>query len=246
MKVTKCCQNFEPLFQILTFMKLLSLLYENIDPYTIILAMTVSSDPFLRGPANFYKNNKAIFDRILADATEFRLLGRGAEGMAYSLGNNKVLKLSFSGSETRDRMESGLFSQKNLGRFYPMIYDTGTMTDTEPPYPETSPVYYTIMEMLETVPKKWNVFLDSLYAFLDRNDYIPAGSIRKEVEASFPEAHKLKQFESELRLTPNWIQMLHRDRKQINKSTNNYADLNYSNAGIRRVGGEGYLVFFDQ
>ena len=45
----------------------------------------------------FYELNKQVLDGILQGATEFRFLGAGANGSAYSIGNKQVLKIEPGG-----------------------------------------------------------------------------------------------------------------------------------------------------
>lgn len=84
-------------------MRLLPLLFENIDPTQVMAALKAGIKcnyscfpPAIWRhitPEELYALNKGTFDKILVGATEFYLLGSGTEGSAFSLGD-KVLKIA--------------------------------------------------------------------------------------------------------------------------------------------------------
>ena len=189
------------------------------------------------GPQKFYEQNQEVFDNITSDATEFKYLGSGAFGSAYSLGD-KVLKISHSKNADRNDIIDYLLFDKKIkrGLHLPMVYLRGDFKGS------FDSLTYTILEKFEVFPRKYSSVLDTI---LDMINYDSEGlrpsEIIREIQKDF--SSKLSVMEQDLRLGSNWLNKLIQAVRLLNKQ--DIADLHSGNAGIRRNGAEGYIVFFD-
>jgi hypothetical protein len=216
--------------------KLLPFLFETIDSNVVINELhKASQGPSYVWKANqpekLYSDNKEKFDQLLANASEFRYLGSGYEGSAFSLGTT-VLKLTLS-PDRSDFAMTQLFGMNKSGKHLPMIYDQGSLNGEE--------VYYSVLELFETIPKGWEEYIHSIILQAARFGFLkqPVAKFVSVVKKSFP----VKDITAFLRLQDNWLSLLYKDVAKLVKS--NIDDFKVDNVGIRRVGGEGYLVFFD-
>ena len=235
-------------------MKLLSLLFESTHPDTILIELMRAQSQSriknavegiirqLGGPEAFYEVNKEVFDRILSDATEFKYLGSGAYGSAYSLGD-KVLKIADAAAQEsgdrNDTVEKLLYGKSGDGLHLPMIYQKGSFKGI---FRDLS---YTILEKFEPIPEKYRSLFNAILDKIDSLEYVMNyQDMVAEIRAVYGKFYtKLSEIEAELRLAPNWLEKFIQSIEKLKKQ--NIADLHSGNAGIRRVGGEGYIVFFD-
>ena len=235
-------------------MKLLSLLFESIHPDTILIELMRAQSRMddnavegiieqLGGPEAFYEANKEVFDRILSDATEFKYLGSGVFGSAYNLGD-KVLKIADAAAQDsgdrNDTVEKLLYGKSGGGLHLPMIYQKGSFKGI---FRDLS---YTILEKFEPIPEKYrslfNDILDEIESLED--DYYDSNLSVKDMVAEIRATYrKLSEVEVELRLASDWLEKFIQSTETLKRQ--DIADLHSGNAGIRRVGGEGYIVFFD-
>lgn len=239
--------------------KLLNLLFENVNSSDFIQELKQamrSSSPDLfsviNHPEKFYETNKQKIDKILNGATEFKFLGAGSFGVAFSLGD-KVLKLE-QNPHRPETILNQLNKQTKKGLHFTAIYDHGTLISDIPKkilnqddLEET--IYYTIMEKMETekINKNYENFLYLIFRQIQKSSGMYPPITNKKLEQHFKTDNrynqKIKEMEQDLRLSPNWLSKLIKDIKSLDKL--NLTDFHAGNIGIRRVGGEGYFVFFD-
>ena len=198
----------------------------------------------------FYELNKKVLDRILQSATEFRFLGAGMNGSAYSIGNNQVFKIEPSGYRA-EKVASRYGKQMKTGLHHPMIYDTGKLK-TE--YGELS---FSILEKMEIPSDEDLVVIEQLiqpihYLMINtKRVQQPDGKFKREPytpkevvkQLMIKKADKIKEVGEKLRLKDGWLEKLINHMFKVRKE--NLSDFHAGNIGIRRVGPEGYLVFFD-
>lgn len=112
------------------------------------------SDNFDEEFEEFIGNCKPKLDKILSFAKQSPvLLGGGSDGLAYDIGDGKVLKLF---SKTTSFLESvktmkDMFDNKNFPETNVMIYDIGELGEFN-----AHPVYYYIQEKVNTSSKEIN------------------------------------------------------------------------------------------
>lgn len=228
-------------------MKLSSLLFESIDENTILQELIkarkdLSTKEYYTSiwretsPEDFFYVNKNLLIRLLKDADEFRFLASGSDGSAFSIGD-KVLKLN-SYPAKPDQISDYLYGgEKKRGKFFPMIYAQGRTY--------TKGVYYVILEMFETIPPIWQELLDDILSVFEQDGWRKAPTEETIKYVIEKDAAAIKEMEANLRLAPNWLPRLYNDIKTMVNMKDYQADLHAGNVGIRRSGGEGYLVFFD-
>ena len=211
-----------------------------------------SSSPFLfdliDDPKTFYEVNKQKIESILNGATEFKFLGSGTYGSAFSLGD-KVLKLELNPHRQTTVMDR-FKKERKKGKYLPMIYAHGTLKTDVPKDliqnpDEGTTIYYTILEKFDTenIDPKYNSLL--FYIILEIEKYRKPPLPKKELIDLINKTYgsQMVKMEANLRLSSNWLSHFINDIKSLRKL--NIADLHSGNIGIRRVGGEGYFVFFD-
>lgn len=97
---------------------------------------------------NFFKENKSTLDKMLSLSTVSvpKYLGAGADGTAFDIGNNFVLKIFLSNTayqQAKSAMER-LHSNPDLAKTEAMIYDVGVLDF------ENIKIYYYIIEKMKT------------------------------------------------------------------------------------------------
>ena len=246
--------------------KLKPLLFESVSPEEFIETFysTMTGNNPLIGEIpdfeKFYQLNKQVLDRILNNATEFRFLGAGANGAAYSIGNNQVLKIE--PSNYRSAAIASMFDkQTKTGLHHPMIYDEGKL-NTE--YGEGY-LGYAILEKME-IPSGQDLYdigeiIFQIQTMINNKKEIkePDGAIvykkytPKDIqkEKTLTQADKIKTIGKNLVLKNDWLKKLINHMFKIAKE--GLHDFHAGNIGIRRIGSSaqgwmptpGYLVFFD-
>lgn len=184
---------------------------------------------------DFTEKNHKDFESILKIATIFEFLGSGAYGDAYNLGNYVLkIELTSNGLDSSEQRGSkslnALWGTKKLGIAVPMIYDSGYMEFHGKKY------YWEIKEKFETINQSEHSqeFVDAFNSILHA--------------LSNPENTKLKQKDVKLvgetlRLAKDWHIKLAAEMEELKNQ--GMSDFHSGNIGIRRVGPEGYLYFFD-
>lgn len=186
----------------------------------------------------FYNRNKDKIGRILGGAEEFRYLGSGGYGCAFSLGNGMVLKFQKENERTEAILD--LYKGRGMeGIYYPMVYDYGILEG------ERGNITYTILEKFESEGLKRGSENDLLMTKVLKWIRVHGEEDIKEVEDGIRDWYgdRLPEFEFNLRLSSDWIKRLIMDMRKL-KAKGIY-DFHAGNLGIRRIGGEGYFVFFD-
>jgi len=106
-------------------------------------------DKLIRNAEAFYKNNKSKIESLKKMfKTRPKLLGRGDDGVAFSIGPNLVLKIfkdNFSYLKAQEAMQR-LHKMPELAKTEAMIYDIGTLGEYR-----GYPIYYYIMEKMTPV-----------------------------------------------------------------------------------------------
>lgn len=241
--------------------KLKRLLFESVSgaEFVDVLRNSTVDDVFLdyiRDPQDFYDMNKKTIDSILKDADEFKFLGAGVNGAAYSLGD-RVLKIE-PGNYRAETIATGLYGKKPTGIHHPAIYATGrlrTALDTDES--KKFSLGYAIMEKFEIPSGEDLVDLDKLiqkiYYWMLNGDYYTDENgwsrrkkyskedIKKELAKTRQDV--IDRVGEKLRLKDGWLEKLI-DHMYIIQDEN-LADFHAGNIGVRRMGPEGDLVFFD-
>jgi hypothetical protein len=216
----------------------------------------------------FFDQNSSEFASILSSASKFKYLGAGSYGLAFDTGD-KVLKIeiahgSFSGGERANKSLEALWGSKgksrkepgSVGGAVPMIYDRGTMNFGSETYDW---ILMEKFETVETLAQKEGIeaetekVIDFLFFRFDgRKESLKQSSRSEQVEiAKAAKQDALEKFESEIkligekmRLEKGWLgKLVQHMMDLIVKGFD--ADFHIGNVGIRRSGGEGYLVFYD-
>lgn len=247
--------------------KLKRLLFESVSTETFIdvLKQTTigrdnTSNPlsqYIWDAEMFYNSNKKTIDRLLKDADEFRFLGAGVNGAAYSIGD-RVLKIE-PGGHRAETIATGLYGKKETGIHHPMIYDSGQLKmPLDPDDPEQyATLHYSIMEKFEIPSGEDLVDLDKLiqkiYYWMLNGDYYTDENgwsrrkkyskedIKNELENKRQDV--IDRVGEKLRLKDGWLEKLI-DHMYIIQDEN-LADFHAGNIGVRRMGTEGDLIFFD-
>lgn len=189
----------------------------------------------------FYKLNQEKINRILSDAAEFKYLGSGVWGVAFSLGD-KVLKMQEL-NQRSDKVLRLYDKQTEKGLFMPKILDHGQLD--MPEFSDVEQIDYTILEKFEVVKdERWVAFLQEVMnAYMEIIDQEPSPIAIKKHLMKFKKDTRIPSMSSDLRLKDNWFEQLVDDMISLRKQ--GILDPKPSNMGIRRVGPEGYFVFFD-
>jgi len=113
----------------------------------------------------FYKNNKKDIDALNSNiGSQPKKIGKGMDGVAYDIGNQKILKLFKSRAAYLTALESDEESYNNnaYSRYEPKFYELGTLwyNDNE--------IYFYIIEKMDTSI----VSKDQFDPFIDLIDYI--------------------------------------------------------------------------
>lgn len=250
--------------------KLKRILFEGVSPETFITVMDARGS--LRYPLiaeildvkEFYDMNKEKIDRILQSATEFKFLGAGANGSAFSLGNNQVLKIEKS-ARRPEEIAAHFAKQRKTGKYLPNIYDYGKLVTD---YGST--LSYAILERMETPSGEEKDLLARVLVEIVNNmmKYSKVSDVEKMVKEnllnpkpssdvdSLTDKNQESSFDvdsltDKLILKENWLKTLIADMFKLRKM--GITDFHIGNIGIRRIGSgaqgftkpEGYLVFFD-
>jgi hypothetical protein len=198
----------------------------------------------------FYELNKQVLDRILKGATEFRFLGAGSYGSAYSIGNKQVLKIEPS-SHRAETIASRFDKKMKTGLHHPMIYDTGKLKT------EDGELSFAILEKMEIPSDEELVAIEQIIEPIHyimnsvkrvqqpdgkfkRTPYSPKDVVK---ELMLRKADKIKEIGEKLRLKDDWFEKLVNHMFKVRKE--GLSDFHSGNIGIRRIGPEGYLEFFD-
>ena len=238
-------------------MKLYSILFESVDESTILRELEISvikgrdkwneTSKFIdeRGTiSNFYEMNQSIFAKVTSGADKFKYLGAGAFGLAYDLGN-MILKIE-EYADRNETIDNELFGkQSTKGLYFPMVYARGNFSG------EYANLTYTMLEKFETVEsgprspisKLVNTISDIISGLYSSAPPAERGSTIDQAKIKLGQDF-LDNLASELRLGNNWLEKLVDDMENISKK-HKITDFHSGNIGIRRVGGEGYFVFFD-
>lgn len=236
--------------------KLKCILFESINGKQFVKVLSTIDDSMfaniiINSEQEFYDQNKATIDRILSGATEFKYLGSGAHGPAFSIGNKQVLKL---GADHRPETVLKYFDKKRKkGKHLPMIYDSGKFEF----YGEE--IKYAVLESFETEFNQnddYNFVLNAILTKIDRNSLLKNPETQKPYNtkemkklvkdhlASDPKFQEIiPKMEEDLRLVSNWLDKLVSDAMDLHRK--HILDAHSGNLGIRRTGAEGYFVFFD-
>jgi hypothetical protein len=219
-----------------------------------------------------YLENKATFDKIIGDSTTFSYIGGGSWGVAFDLGN-KVLKLEsftsdfFSARERTDMSVNTLWGTKSpAGLAVPMIYDSGSL------HVFGSKIFWALLEKFDTGKvKNWegvlgeiiNVFYDKFDSLsfqdnnrkpLDENSPEFLKTVEETVDETVAEINVLipnsdiDEITKDLRLSQDWVEKFVKDMVLLKIKGNKKEfspDFHSGNLGVRRLGSEGYLKFFD-
>ena len=255
--------------------KLRKILFESVSPETFIdvLKQTTigrdnTSNPlsqYIWDAEMFYNSNKKTLDEILKDADEFSFLGAGVNGAAYSIGD-RVLKIE-PGGYRAETIATGLYGKKETGVHHPMIYDSGQLKmPLDPDDPERyDTLHYSIMEKFEIPSAELQIDLEKLIGKIDHlmntKEYVrePNGEIARDSDGKRigklyskqeikDELENTRQDEinrvgEQLRLKDGWLDKLMDHMYRI--SEEGLQDFHAGNIGVRRIGPEGDLVFFD-
>lgn len=200
---------------------------------------------------DFYETNANEFNKILSldGVDDFKHLGRGTYGNAFLLGD-KILKIEhgygtnqFDSAARAAKAIEALYGREELGRIVPMIYDQGSFV-----YPPGSDnkFNWVIMERFETIkPNEFEKMKNLLWVVTSR--LFQYGEQKEQTKNLDIYADWFKEIvESlgeELRLKSGWFQKLVDDIVKL--KSKGITDFHAGNIGIRRVGPEGELVFFD-
>lgn len=236
--------------------KLRHILFESINGKEFVKVLsTIGNSMFanliINSEQEFYDENKSTIDRILFGATEFKYLGSGNDGPAFSIGNNQVLKL---GADHRPETVLKYFDKKRKkGKHLPMVYDSGKLEF----YGEE--IKYAVLEKFETEFNQnddYNLVLKAILTKIDRNSFLKnpktqkpynTKEMKKLVKDHLASDSELKdiipKMEEDLRLGSNWLDRLISDAMDLYRK--HILDAHSGNLGIRRTGAEGYFVFFD-
>jgi hypothetical protein len=103
--------------------------------------------------ADFIRKNKATFDKLRSNFKhEPVFLGTGADGSAFDIGGERVLKIfgdTHAYQKAKEAMNR-LHTQPELAKSEAMIYDIGKIGEIN-----GNPIYYYIMEKLDPMPKDY-------------------------------------------------------------------------------------------
>ena len=254
---------------VISFMiKLRKILFESVSPETFkdVLKQTTigrdnTSNPlsqYISDAEMFYNSNKKTIDKILKDADEFRFLGAGVNGAAYSIGD-RVLKIE-PGGYRAETIATGLYGKKETGVHHPMIYDSGQLK-----IDDGHTLHYSIMEKFEIPSNELQVDLDKLIVKIDHlmntKEYVrePNGEIardsdgkriakqfsKQEIKDELENTRKdeINRVGDQLTLKDGWFDKLIDHMYRIKDE--GLQDFHAGNIGVRRLGQEGDLVFFD-
>jgi hypothetical protein len=248
--------------------KLRKILFESVSPESFIdvLKQTTigrdnTSNPlsqYISDAEMFYNSNKKTIDKILKDADEFRFLGAGVNGAAYSIGD-RVLKIE-PGGYRAETIATGLYGKKETGVHHPMIYDSGQLK-----IDDGHTLHYSIMEKFEIPSNELQVDLDKLIVKIDHlmntKEYVrePNGEIardsdgkriakqfsKQEIKDELENTRKdeINRVGDQLTLKDGWFDKLIDHMYRIKDE--GLQDFHAGNIGVRRLGQEGDLVFFD-
>jgi hypothetical protein len=248
--------------------KLTKILFESVSPeaFKDVLKQTTigrdnTSNPlsqYIWDAEMFYNSNKKTIDRILKDADEFRFLGAGVNGAAYSIGD-RVLKIE-PGGYRAETIATGLYGKKETGVHHPMIYDSGQLK-----IDDGHTLHYSIMEKFEIPSGELQVDLDKLIVKIDHlmntKEYVrePNGEIARDSDGKRitkqyskqeikDELENTRQDEinrvgEQLTLKDGWFDKLIDHMYRIKDE--GLQDFHAGNIGVRRLGQEGDLIFFD-
>ena len=192
-----------------------------------------------RGINEFVQNNKKTFDRILSNAKKFKFLGSGSYGDVYDLGDY-IFKIeinpdlnqtdTFSSSIRGEKTVKALRQPENKsgigGRALPMIYDSGKMNFFNRDF------YWEIKEKFDTEgidQETKDLFDDIIFPAI--------------ADGSKPPKEVIQKIGEKLRLSDDWFRKLKIDVFRLSRK--DILDFHAGNIGVRRVGAEGYIVFFD-
>jgi len=236
-------------------MKLSKLLFETIDSNQFQKELQKAKDASNPGLFNAIHNikkfceiNKDKINKMLSGATEIKFLGSGSYGSAFSLGD-KVLKLELDSHRPETTLNQ-FNKQRKKGRYLPMVYDHGSLMSDMPKqwlddYEISDKIYYSILEKMETekVDTKYNKLLFDIILQTIKYRKLPLSDKELQTHINQTYSKEIPDMEADLRLSSNWLSKLIKDMKNLKKLQ--IADFHAGNMGIRRVGGEGYFVFFD-
>jgi hypothetical protein len=204
-------------------------------------------------PQEFYEANKNKIDGILSDTTNFSFLGAGMNGAAFNLGD-RVLKLQQQDIRAKKILKTYSGKEKK-GLHYPMIYDHGTLIA---PTTKKS-IDYTVLEKFETSFVKdpdirWlidRLVLTTNMKITQQNPATKKPYTQDELKETIKNSILNNERASEiypkltekLRLKADWLERLIEDMVALQNEE--ILDSVGANLGVRRLGSEGYLVFFD-
>jgi hypothetical protein len=202
---------------------------------------------------DFYETNRGEFDKIfrMDGADSFEYLSGGDFGNAFSIGD-KILKIELEPEGELSRVSSGARAAKaaralfggaaDLGSIVPMIYDQGYFV-----YPPESgiKINWIIMERFE--PLKGAHKSDMGWVITKIVSKIKSGEPIEDIKNIENYDAKVQNLIGylgpELRLKSGWFGKL--VDAMVKLQAAEMKDFHSGNIGVRRVGPEGELVFFD-
>jgi hypothetical protein len=204
------------------------------------------------------KRNKSKLDRITSSISinPPKLLGSGADGVAFQVSEDKILKIFTSDYAYKKALETfqGLHINRDDAKYNPMIYDIGKLGKMY-----GIEIYFYLMEKLEvnlSADDKDNVreFAKSVEKLLF--EYRKTNDIKNIDDDQVNEAYKyiynnfygdkivkLNQTIKNLKLDNKTLETFTKDI--IFKILAGKRDLHGGNVGVRNIEGKRQLVFFD-
>jgi len=167
--------------------------------------------------------NNLSFDKILPWLDSYpKFLGKGADGFAFDIGDNKVLKIFTSDLQYQKSNESlnMLFSKHDLARTELMIYDVGSIGDAFDKH-----YYYQIMPKLNTkfykdknISNAFETLLDRIISHCENDVYLEKLQLLYD-NSNYDELNKLVKT-----LTQPMIKYMYMNAKHIISKIENYAE----------------------
>jgi hypothetical protein len=212
---------------------------------------------------DIYEKNKPQFDRMFKGAKYVNLLGSGAIGVAFDIGD-RILKIEkeskeyYSGGERAEKAATALYPEpkkpleeevdRKIGKHVPMIYDKGIISYS---YEGTEvKLNWIIMEKFESIDGPEKTTLESLLQGIIHKFKYEKASLDLEKAKDINNYHSSYGIKdnhdylgSKLRLKNGWFADLVQGMWELHKK--GISDFHAGNIGIRRSGGEGFFVFFD-
>jgi len=200
---------------------------------------------------NYINQNKSKLDRIMLQAETFRpkMLGAGADGVAFEIAKDKVLKIFTNKFAYEKSLEAinNLYQNPQISKTEAMLYDVGEF----PPF-KGKKLYYYIIEKFETsrvididddvyditTMLKSNKYKE-LKEMFENKQYDLLNQLIKDVAKEIANKIQIRGLDS-FKLNNDWKETF--VEEVIMKYISGRTDLHSQNVGVTN---NGYLRFFD-